>query len=276
MTADSPRHDALHIVEHGRSGPLVIILHGGPGAPGSTADLARGLADGFRVLEPWQRAGGGEPLTVARHVADLDRVIRTHCPADRPALVGHSWGAMLALATAAEHPERVGPLVLVGCGTFSPEAREQMQRTLEQRMGDDARRQLDRLDRESLDPDERTRRTFQLIHPLLDVDPIVPADKPGHVDVRGNRETWSDALRLQAEGVHPAAFRRIRSPVLMLHGADDPHPGRMIRDSLQPAIPQLEYRELARCGHEPWRERTARETFFGILRDWLAKTIPQA
>jgi hypothetical protein len=35
-------------------------------------------------------------------------------------------------------------------------------------------------------------------------------------------------IRLQDHGVYPAAFSAIRSPVLMLHGAVDPHPGRMI------------------------------------------------
>jgi len=29
----------------------------------------------------------------------------------------------------------------------------------------------------------------------------------------------------------------------MLHGAYDPHPGRMIRDTLARVMPQLEYRE---------------------------------
>jgi pimeloyl-ACP methyl ester carboxylesterase len=43
----------------------------------------------------------------------------------------------------------------------------------------------------------------------------------------------------------------------------------MIRDSLTPYLPQLEYRELARCGHHPWLERHARETFFRIVREWL-------
>jgi pimeloyl-ACP methyl ester carboxylesterase len=76
-------------------------------------------------------------------------------------------------------------------------------------------------------------------------------------------------LRLQAEGVYPRSFAAIESPVLMLHGADDPHPGAMIRDSLTPYLPQLEYRELERCGHYPWLERAAHDEFFATLREWL-------
>ena len=41
----------------------------------------------------------------------------------------------------------------------------------------------------------------------------------------------------------------------MLHGAYDPHPGRMIHANLRQYMPQHEYREYSRCGHEPWMER---------------------
>jgi len=95
----------LFVRKYGHSGPLVIVLHGGPGAPGHMAPVSRGLADLYRVLEPFQRASGDEPLTVAKHVADLHEVIQLLASDSRPALLGSSWGAMLALAYAATHPE---------------------------------------------------------------------------------------------------------------------------------------------------------------------------
>jgi len=88
-------------------------------------------------------------------------------------------------------------------------------------------------------------------------------------DARAYRETWKDMLCAQDAGTYPAAFTAISSPVLMLHGADDPHPGTMIRDSLVPHIPHLEYREWPRCGHYPWLEREAREEFFRAMTTWL-------
>jgi pimeloyl-ACP methyl ester carboxylesterase len=80
-------------------------------------------------------------------------------------------------------------------------------------------------------------------------------------------------VRLQGEGVYPAAFAAIKSPVLMLHGAADPHPGEMIRASLAPYIPFLEYREWERCGHYPWLEKATREEFFSVTRKWLAERL---
>jgi pimeloyl-ACP methyl ester carboxylesterase len=77
------------------------------------ATMARELASVFRVLETLQRGSGGDTLTVADHVADLREVVRSQASDARPAVVGFSWGATLALAFAAAHPDLVGPLVLI-------------------------------------------------------------------------------------------------------------------------------------------------------------------
>jgi pimeloyl-ACP methyl ester carboxylesterase len=270
----------MRIREYGTSGPPVIVLHGGPGAPGSAAGLARGLAGEFRVCEPFQRGSPGpngedmgHPLTVALHVADLDRLVDglgAHSRDERPALVGHSWGAMLALAYAAAHPGRVAALALVGCGTFDETARARLHAICDERMDGALRRRLRDLEAEFPDPDVRLRVRGELLEPLYSYDAVGDeASEP--CDGRANRETWGDMLELEATGVYPAAFAAIDVPVLMLHGAYDPHPGRMIRASLEPHIRRLEYREWESCGHYPWRERAVRDDFFAFLRAWLRR-----
>ncbi|HEX2999173.1 MAG TPA: alpha/beta hydrolase [Armatimonadota bacterium] len=263
----------MQVRKHGCSGPLVLVLHGGPGAPGSAAALARGLADSFRVREPWQRGSSTTPLTVAQHVTDLHALIHS-LDAPRPALVGHSWGAMLALAYAAAHPENACPLVLVGCGTFDKAARAQLQATLAARPSDALRQRLERLETEIPDPQARMAKWGELLDTLYTYAPLpaVPETEPHPpFDPRAHTETWNDMLRQQEAGLYPAAFAAIRSPVLMLHGAYDPHPGPMIRDGLLPYLPQLEYREWERCGHTPWNERYVRDEFFAVLRAWLGE-----
>ncbi len=258
---------------YGTSGASVIVLHGGPAAVGEAAPIARGLSGSFRVLEPWQRGSGSEPLSVARHVEDLHELVRARCPGERPALVGASWGAMLALAYAAEHPLEAGPIVLIGCGTFDAAARARFLATLQERTDDDLRRRLDRLEKELDDPAERFRKRIELTEPLYLLDPIAgrEAALTEPFDHRAHAETWEDMLRLQEVGVYPAAFSAIDSPVLMLHGAYDPHPGGMIRDSLQPFLPRMQYREWERCGHSPWLERHVRDEFFVVLQEWLTR-----
>jgi pimeloyl-ACP methyl ester carboxylesterase len=240
---------ALRLRTYGSSGPMIIVLHGGPAAVGSAAGLARGLSDSFQVLEPWQRGSGPEPLTVAHHVQDLHVLVQTLPPSRRPAIVGESWGAMLALAYTAAHPQSAAAVGLVGCGTFDLGARARLTEVLAQRRA--RRRPYD----------------FAPISSPYEDDPPEPFDEAAYA------QTWDDMVRLQHEGVYPQAFAAIRAPVLMIHGNDDPHPGAMIRDSLTPHLPHLEYRALTRCGHSPWIERFAREEFFAILKAWLGNAL---
>jgi pimeloyl-ACP methyl ester carboxylesterase len=263
----------MRVRECGESGPLVIVLHGGPGAPGYMAPVARGLEDRFRVLEPLQRGSGPEPLTVATHVEDLHELILSRRrPGERPALVGSSWGAMLALAYAAAHPADAGPLVLVGCGTFDTTARGRMREILDERMDAEFKAEIERIESEIEDPDERLEAVGRHLLPIYSVDPAFDEREGEPCDDRAHRETWDDMIRCQEEGLYPAAFAAIESPVLMLHGAFDPHPGRMIRDGLRPLLPDLEYVEWERCGHYPWTERHARDDFFRVLRAWLVRS----
>lgn len=262
----------MFVRHYGESGPTVVVLHGGPAAVGDVAPLAAAISGSFHAVEPWQRHSGKEPLTVARHVADLDALVTDlgrHSPV---AVVGHSWGAMLALCYAAEHPAKAGPIVLVGCGTFDHASRTRMQATIEERTNDDLQVQMRRASTRATDPADRFTRIFKLTRRLFDYDPAEPypdREEFEPFDLKGHDETWSDMQRLQDEGVYPNRFAVIDSPVLMCHGAYDPHPGTMIRDSLLPFIPQLEYREIEDCGHSPWIERSARKTFFLAVCEWL-------
>ena len=208
-------------------------------------------------------------LSVARHVADLHEVVTSRCHNRPVALVGHSWGAMLALAYAAQHADRIASVVLIGPGTFTVEARERMRAILDARTDASLRQRVRMLDEECADSDERLGRRARLTLPLYSYD--IGSSDPGFeaCDARAHQETWDDMMRLQEIGVYPQAFETIRTPVVMLHGAVDPHPGEMIRASLEPYLPQLEYVEWERCGHYPWLEPAVRDDFFRVMIEWL-------
>ena len=232
----------MKVRRHGAAGPRVVCLHGGPGAPGTMASLARALQDRWEVLEPLQRLSGDTPLSVAVHVEDLHGVM------DRPAaLVGSSWGAMLALCYAAEHPGLVERLVLIGGGTWDKAARAQLVATRDGRMTDATRARFEEL---AAEPERNFEALGDLIFPLYCYDAVTDDLEVEAYDYRGHMETWEDLVRLQEEGIYPARFSRIQTPVVMLHGDHDPHPGPAIRDSLAPHLRDLTYRSFARCDPE--------------------------
>ena len=263
----------LIVREYGRGVESVIALHGGPAAAGDVAPLARELGQQRHVIEPFQRGSGRRPLTVAVHVQDLDDVIRERCGGHRPVLVGHSWGAMLALAHAAEHPTTSAGLILIGCGTFSEAARAEFAARLDVRLTDTDRAELANLRRTEADADRRLAAEGRVLSRVYGYDIEDESEEVIAVDTVAHDQTWADMMRLQGEGVYPAAFAAIRVPVLMLHGEQDPHPGRLISEDLRRYVPHLEYRELPKCGHSPWVERHAKQAFFETLERWLAARL---
>lgn len=257
---------------YGDDGPRVLVLHGGPAAPGYMVPIARRLAKHFCVIEPFQRHScADESLTVQRHVEDLHAVIGAVCHRQRPMLVGHSWGAMLALAYAAAHPGSVTGIVLIGCGSFDAASRARMQATRNERIDAEMRRRMDRLAEKYPDPNRRLGAMGRLIQEIDSYDLVSLGSKIVSCDAKAHEQTWEDMVRLQDAGVYPAAFEAIGVPVLMLHGDDDPHPGQMIRDQLTAVMPQLEYTSWPQCGHYPWLEKSAFGDFYTVLTDWLLK-----
>ena len=260
----------LIVREYGIGMESVIALHGGPAAAGDLAPLARELGKQWHVFEPFQRSSGGRSLTVATHVQDLDDLIRERCGGHRPVLVGHSWGAMLALAYAADHPTTPAAVVLIGCGTFSSGARAEFEARLDGRLTPADRASIARVTQTEADPDRCLAALGRLMTRVYGYDVEEDAGEVAVVDATAHEETWADMVRLQRDGVYPAAFAAIGVPALMIHGDADPHPGRLISEDLRTYMPHLEYQELPMCGHSPWLERQARQAFLETLTTWLA------
>jgi proline iminopeptidase len=96
----------------------LLVLHGGPGGRTRAATLAWWQGLPLRVIACDQRGcGRSEPRgslqrnTLSALVDDIES-LRVELGIDRWALVGGSWGARLALAYAASHPQRLGGLFL--------------------------------------------------------------------------------------------------------------------------------------------------------------------
>ena len=234
------------------------------------APVARELGATLGVLEPWQTA-----RTVAGQVRELSEQIDTW--ASPPVtLVGHSWGAWLVLLVAAEHPELVRRVVLVGSGPFQARYAAETRRHRRQRLTRSQWREFEEIEQRLADSASRTsfsalRRLGELaeIADSYELVPHPPAET--ETDPAAFRTVWAEADGMRRSGALVRALRQVRSPVVVLHGTSDPHPLQGVVEPLRRAGVDPRVVVLERCGHEPWWERYARAPFFAELRKELAR-----
>lgn len=117
----------LHGIVEG-SGEELVLLHPIGLDSSFWGAMPAILAHAHRVLRLDLRGFGGSPLgstavPIAAYAADVHRAIRRH-GLQRPAVLGLSFGGMVAQTLALDHPESVSRLILCGCpGGIPAEAR---------------------------------------------------------------------------------------------------------------------------------------------------------
>jgi proline iminopeptidase len=126
----------LYVREIGQGRP-VIVVHGGPDFDHHylLPELNR-LAGRCRLVFYDQRGrgrsfGGAAPddATMLSEVDDLD-CVRRHLRLDTVAVLGHSWGALVAMEYALAFPEAVSHLVLVNTAPASAHDASSLRRAL--------------------------------------------------------------------------------------------------------------------------------------------------
>ena len=256
--------------------PGMAFVHGGPGLWDNLEPVAAMVDDLVSTVRYDQRACGRSSADtdhrMSRFVADLDE-LRGHTGFARWLVFGHSFGATLALAYAAAHPDRVAALVLAdGVGLDWPEFRAEYHRNARQRRTVDQQARLSELgSRARSAPEEVEWRTLSWLPDFAD--PVTAealaredAQAPFAIDTAGNAalnaETDAEAGRERER------CAQVTAPVLVVHGEADPRPvGGALR--LAEALPDAELVVLPGCGHQPWRERPDR--FRAVLRSFVAR-----
>jgi pimeloyl-ACP methyl ester carboxylesterase len=246
----------------------IAVIHGGPGAGGEMAPVARELASDWGVLEPIQTA-----TSVYGQVAELRELVEVY--GDPPiVLIGFSWGAWLSFITAACHPDLVRKLILVGSGPFEASYASELHRTRMSRLSEversDFAAAIEGLKAPAVkDKDALLARLGVLASRADTYDPMPNVSGTlDTVDARGDvfREVWEQAAEMRKRGELLDLGWCVRCPVVAVHGDYDPHPAEGIERPLGAALDRFRLVLLKRCGHKPWIERKARDVFFDVLR----------
>ncbi|HEX5387513.1 MAG TPA: alpha/beta fold hydrolase [Gemmatimonadales bacterium] len=258
------------------TGTPVVVLHGGPGAdiayllPGFDA-LAEPPAHRRTLIYYDQRGGGRSPVPRdvpvgwREQVADLE-ALRGIWGLDRLTIAGYSWGGLLALLYAVEHPERVERLALVSPAPSWRAAREDFERRFAERNLAPAlqaeRQALRQSGLRERDPEAYQRRLFELsVVPYFSDASKVRGLTMFRVVGRTQEEVW----RSLGDYDLRRALGRLRVPSAVLHGEDDPIPIASARETA--ALLGADFHPLERCGHVPFVERP--EAFVEVLDAFL-------
>ena len=230
------------------------------------------LADSFRLIYYDQRgrgrsAGEVEPdeVTIASEIEDLDGV-RRHFALDSVALLGHSWGGVLAMEYATRHPNHVSHLILVNTSPASTEdwlaLRQHLLSTRPdgdvQRMealASSARYQAGNLEAEAeyyrihfsvaLRRPERLEQVLDRLRTHFTETSVLTARA---IEQRLYDETWkSDGYDLVPK------LQALDIPTLVLHGEDDLIPVALAARIAQ-AMPRGRLTVLEECGHFAYLE----------------------
>jgi proline iminopeptidase len=217
-------------------GPLVVVLHGGPGAHHDYLlpqyDL---LARGRELFYYDQRGGGRSPVSREtpvgwrEHVADLEAMRLTLGP-EQLTLCGYSWGGLLAVLYLLEHPDRVERLALVSPASVTARGRAEFERRFAERMSAPeivrARDELRASGLRARDPAAYRRRAFELsvagyFHDVARVKDLTPFrvtartqqavwDSLGEYDLRPRLRDHASRFPLPASRVVHGSFDPIR------------------------------------------------------------------
>jgi pimeloyl-ACP methyl ester carboxylesterase len=242
------------------SGPVVLLLHGGPGLGFDyLRDLANELAEENDVA--WYQQRGQEPsaaerpYTVATDVEDARRVLDT-LGWERAYVVGHSWGGHLALHVAEAMPDRllgvlaVDPLGSIGDGRW-PEFDEEILRRTPEAVRERAR-EIDELAMAGTADDELALEGMRLVWPAYFADPDRAPPMP-ELQIATERSAEMVPSIFAALPALEAGLPEIRVAVGFVHGSRSPMPLAASTDAAE-RIPGAWVEVVEGAGHFIWVE----------------------
>jgi len=278
---------SLYAREIGRGQPM-IVLHGGPDFDQSylLPDFDR-FADAFRLIYYDQRGRGksadhvkAEDVSLKSDVDDIDAV-RRHFQIDAPVLLGHSWGAVLALEYALRYPTHVSHLVLMNPAPASARDLKVFREAYLRQLGSDMDRQREIVATaayQSGDPEAvAARYRIHFEHALAkssDYETLMARMKAAFISQGSQGIVKARAVedRLMADTWDMDGYdllpklRTVTVPTLVVVGDHDLIPVD-IAAHIAHAIPNARLITLANCGHFTYLEcpgdvRTAIDNFF--------------
>ncbi len=272
---------SLFVVGRGGGYP-VIVLHGGPGLDHHEfADYLDPLTDSFRLLLVDQRANGRSERppestwTLERMAQDVIMLARA-LGLERYAVLGHSYGAFVALQNAVDYPGMAAQTIVSG-GVPSMKYLEVVEENLKTFEPVELREQV--MASWAREPSVRTSEEFADLmtdqFPFHFADPLDPriAD---YLERTKDTVYAPDVLRVfSANGYGGIEVEDrlgdVSSPVLVMTGRHDRTCTVEASEAIAAGISNAELRIFERSGHMTFVEEP--ERYLAVVRSFLQRTV---
>ncbi len=272
----------LYFHEYGSVGEPVIVLTGGPGAGyQQLEEVARNLGKQHRAILLEQRGTGRsmpqpyDTTTINIRTAhdDLSRLM-DHLKLKQAHLLGHSWGAMLAMSYASEYPGRVKSLILLDPGPFKldPAINEIYMHNKESRLSPAEKEMRDaalkKFRSATASPaDQEDYYKWELVPVLYDRTKI---DSLAIIIHRGGRNPKMGSLMFQSliKGGFDLTEKlsQFNKPVHIITGSQDP--GAFVSYEIKMVVPEARLQWINKAGHFPMYEQP--EQFYKALAESIS------
>ena len=257
-----------NLKKYGKAPFNVAVIHGGPGAAGEMAPVARKLASDFGVLEPHQTE-----TSINGQAQELFTDLKTF--GDFPiTLIGFSWGAWLSFIVSAKYSSIIKKLILISSGGFEETYAERFQETFLNRLNEADKKKFHSLIKVVENPAAEDRNSaferFGALFSKADAYDSIGCDAEKidcQVDIF--QSVWKEAMKLRKSGRLLEFGKHIQCPVVAIHGDHDCHPPEGVQKPLSAILKRFRFILLKKCGHKPWIERAAREEFYRRLKEEL-------
>ena len=254
----------INIRKYGSSPYNIAVIHGGPGAPGQVAPLARELSQFSGILEPLQTAN-----SIEGQILELKDILENNadCPVT---LIGHSWGAWLSYIFAAEYPQLVKKLILVGSGAYEDKYIADMNHNRTSRLTKEENMCVGELmslisDTNNTDVKSALSEFGMLMTKADSFAPICLEDETLDFQSEVHQNCMKEIRHLRTSKKLLELGSNIECPVTAIHGDYDSHPFEGVEEPLSKVIKDFKFILLKDCGHYPWNELYAKNEFYKIV-----------
>ena len=229
-------------------GPPLLLLHGYTDSSRSWSLVAPYLGK-YRLLMPDQRGHGASDspeccYSLTQYAFDA-KLFLDAMGVDRAHVVGHSLGSMVAIAMAADYPDRVRSIGLIGSTALAPVEARRL-----------ALRQCRCASHGRSTPKSQFMRDWHPANQPTPVDPVfAEAVRAEYMTIP--RHVWRGVMRELAAVPVARHAADIKAPVLILSGGKDPLFPAKHHAALLKAFPQAKAHVFPDLGHNPNWEQPA-------------------